>query len=269
MATVKSAVEEHASKLDRKAAIYPPSPPALPPTPPSAPWPPGGPPLLPLPPPIMPSPVARRLFYLYFLAVCGLSFAFLSAYVRNSRRGHRRRRRALDWQRTAQNQRSAIVAALNALPTTVARGGDGIDATEECAVCLGTFDDEHGTEIRRLPCQHTFHRSCIDKWLLGALDATDGVPSCPLCKDVPFAHLVSSTAAGAGVNDPPIQSQQSPAVLPGPMPVSVLASLLQRVWCPGSARLARAVAPAPPTVAAAPAASLADAVDATHGSSAY
>lgn len=44
----------------------------------------------------------------------------------------------------------------------------------ECAVCLCDFDE--GDAIRRLPgCGHTFHKSCIDLWVLRRAD-------CPLCK---------------------------------------------------------------------------------------
>ncbi|KAI5428848.1 hypothetical protein KIW84_033735, partial [Lathyrus oleraceus] len=43
----------------------------------------------------------------------------------------------------------------------------------ECCICLSAYDD--GTELRELPCNHHFHCTCIDKWLL--INAT-----CPLCK---------------------------------------------------------------------------------------
>lgn len=44
----------------------------------------------------------------------------------------------------------------------------------ECAICLNEF--EAGDSVRHLPaCGHTFHRSCIDLWLLRRAD-------CPLCK---------------------------------------------------------------------------------------
>lgn len=43
----------------------------------------------------------------------------------------------------------------------------------ECCICLSAYDD--GVELRQLPCNHHFHRTCIDKWLL--INAT-----CPLCK---------------------------------------------------------------------------------------
>jgi len=45
---------------------------------------------------------------------------------------------------------------------------------KECAICLNEFDE--GDTIRNLAnCGHTFHKSCIDLWLLRRAD-------CPLCK---------------------------------------------------------------------------------------
>jgi len=41
-----------------------------------------------------------------------------------------------------------------------------------CAVCLGDF--EENCEMRQLPCNHHFHKPCIDKWLKRN-------QVCPLC----------------------------------------------------------------------------------------
>lgn len=44
----------------------------------------------------------------------------------------------------------------------------------ECSICLSQVEDED--EVRKLPnCGHTFHRACIDLWLLRQ-------NACPLCK---------------------------------------------------------------------------------------
>jgi hypothetical protein len=41
-----------------------------------------------------------------------------------------------------------------------------------CAVCLSEFEEDD--ILRRLPCNHSFHRACIDKWLKRN-------KVCPLC----------------------------------------------------------------------------------------
>lgn len=47
-------------------------------------------------------------------------------------------------------------------------------ASEECSICLAEL--QANETLRELPnCVHTFHRSCIDLWLLQSA-------SCPLCK---------------------------------------------------------------------------------------
>eukprot|EP01006_Ploeotia_vitrea_P029226 TRINITY_DN61805_c0_g1_i2.p1 TRINITY_DN61805_c0_g1~~TRINITY_DN61805_c0_g1_i2.p1 ORF type:complete len:836 (+),score=32.79 TRINITY_DN61805_c0_g1_i2:29-2509(+) len=45
---------------------------------------------------------------------------------------------------------------------------------EECAICMDGFA-ENGI-VRTLPCFHTFHRDCIDKWL-------HGNKHCPICRE--------------------------------------------------------------------------------------
>ncbi|KAJ6366107.1 hypothetical protein OIU77_002644 [Salix suchowensis] len=46
--------------------------------------------------------------------------------------------------------------------------------SRECAVCLSEFTG--GERVRKLKCNHTFHKECLDKWLL-QFPAT-----CPLCR---------------------------------------------------------------------------------------
>uniref|UniRef100_A0A7C9DXA5 RING-type domain-containing protein n=1 Tax=Opuntia streptacantha TaxID=393608 RepID=A0A7C9DXA5_OPUST len=66
------------------------------------------------------------------------------------------------------------------------KGGGG---GEECVVCLSMF--EEGEEVRELPrCKHSFHASCIDKWLYSHFD-------CPLCRAPVANHVgVASTLPG-------------------------------------------------------------------------
>ncbi|CDM38511.1 Probable transposable element [Penicillium roqueforti FM164] len=49
-----------------------------------------------------------------------------------------------------------------------------------CTICLGDMSSR--SIFRQLPCQHLFHKPCIDKWIC-THDA-----SCPLCR-MTFYHL--------------------------------------------------------------------------------
>jgi len=67
---------------------------------------------------------------------------------------------------------------LGSLPGAASWSGDqeGCD----CPICLAGFNE--GDKIRALcDCQHTFHRSCIDLWLLRRAE-------CPLCKRTVSTH---------------------------------------------------------------------------------
>ncbi|KAF5737880.1 hypothetical protein HS088_TW13G00771 [Tripterygium wilfordii] len=46
--------------------------------------------------------------------------------------------------------------------------------SRDCAVCLSDFVE--GDKIRRLKCNHTFHRDCLDRWLEQCW------ATCPLCR---------------------------------------------------------------------------------------
>lgn len=59
------------------------------------------------------------------------------------------------------------------LPT---RRATGHLLQEECSVC--TLNYEEGEELRTLPCLHTFHAECIDKWLTSRRASS---LTCPIC----------------------------------------------------------------------------------------
>lgn len=66
---------------------------------------------------------------------------------------------------------------LSRLPTRrVGDGPRGEDDATECPICC--LDYEVGDELRTLPCLHSFHCACIDKWL--SCDRP-GAKSCPVC----------------------------------------------------------------------------------------
>jgi hypothetical protein len=60
---------------------------------------------------------------------------------------------------------------ISKLPSEVWRPAAGCDG--ECSICIETLLP--GDCVRRMGCGHTFHKSCIDLWLLRRAD-------CPLCK---------------------------------------------------------------------------------------
>lgn len=58
------------------------------------------------------------------------------------------------------------------LPTRKYREGE--EKIERCAICVEDFKD--GDTLRVLPCEHGFHKECIDEWLINHSSL------CPLCK---------------------------------------------------------------------------------------
>ena len=48
----------------------------------------------------------------------------------------------------------------------------------QCSVCLGYMNT---TPTRELPCKHTFHTRCVDRWK----SSCHGDPTCPMCR-APF-----------------------------------------------------------------------------------
>ncbi len=56
------------------------------------------------------------------------------------------------------------------------------DINEKCIICLENYTQK--CYKRNLPCNHYFHKKCIDKWILKCK------PTCPLClKD--FSNLIN------------------------------------------------------------------------------
>lgn len=62
---------------------------------------------------------------------------------------------------------------------------DGKDAKKkrECVICMTDFTV--GDPIRFLPCMHTYHKECIDDWLVRSF-------TCPSCMEPVDAALLST-----------------------------------------------------------------------------
>ena len=122
--------------------------------------------------------------------------------------------------------RGVGAAAIARLPTRVyaARAG-GTELT--CAICLE--DVAEGEVVRSLPCLHSYHAACIDRWLGQSAE-------CCVCK-----HNVLYTDGGTGFNfddtDPPL----------GPVGVDVTAAGgAEAAVAAGMAAARAAAADAPP-----------------------
>ena len=60
------------------------------------------------------------------------------------------------------------------------------DVDSECSICLSTMVEE---EVRSLPCIHTFHVKCIDRWLLKKS------ARCPLCRRALNDYLLAEDSS--------------------------------------------------------------------------
>ena len=46
-----------------------------------------------------------------------------------------------------------------------------------CSICI---DESNDSEVIQLNCGHSFHRKCIDQWIIQCIDSNNN-PKCPLC----------------------------------------------------------------------------------------
>ena len=68
--------------------------------------------------------------------------------------------------------KGASEALINTIPTTVITENLSVEE-RSCPICLNEM--EVGTEVRSLPCNHLYHKDCVDEWL--RVNA-----SCPTCR---------------------------------------------------------------------------------------
>ncbi|GFP94668.1 RING-H2 finger protein atl17 [Phtheirospermum japonicum] len=59
-------------------------------------------------------------------------------------------------------------------------------AGEYCSICLSEFEDrEEGREV--VECKHSFHRHCLEKWLLTGYY---NKATCPLCRSLVVPEVI-------------------------------------------------------------------------------
>lgn len=54
----------------------------------------------------------------------------------------------------------------------------------DCPICMDPINKETG--VSTLTCGHSYHLSCISKWL------QDGTKTCPMCRGIPTKYEVST-----------------------------------------------------------------------------
>jgi len=68
---------------------------------------------------------------------------------------------------------------------------DDVDVDDVCVICLEVFRD--GDRLRVLPCDHSFHAGCIDRWLSGSHSYNACFTAgCPTCKKLPHSSSFSN-----------------------------------------------------------------------------
>ncbi|KAJ4964473.1 hypothetical protein NE237_024412 [Protea cynaroides] len=130
---------------------------------------------------------ALILFLLVIFVVFTLNLLHLYARCVVRRRSRNHIIRLVDLRLTDENVNSSVnfheppkngleSSVIASLPTFAYKISDGFDKTDakECAVCLGTLQDEEMVKV--LPnCKHMFHVECIDMWL-------NSNSTCPVCR---------------------------------------------------------------------------------------
>ncbi|XP_068701697.1 RING finger protein 150-like [Montipora foliosa] len=102
-----------------------------------------------------------------FIVLMVISLAWLVFYyVQRFRYVHAR-------DKTEKRLTSAAKKAIAKLPTRTVSKKTEEDESDNCAVCLDGY--KASDAIRILPCQHEFHKLCIDPWLIEHR-------TCPMCK---------------------------------------------------------------------------------------
>jgi len=79
-------------------------------------------------------------------------------------RVHQQRQQQRQQRRVAPHQSKAPAELVYKLKTKTFHKENKDDEEEECIICLESYQE--GDTIRRLPCKHEFHSTCVDTWLI-------------------------------------------------------------------------------------------------------
>eukprot|EP00928_Gymnodinium_smaydae_P057632 TRINITY_DN4084_c0_g2_i1.p1 TRINITY_DN4084_c0_g2~~TRINITY_DN4084_c0_g2_i1.p1 ORF type:complete len:467 (+),score=83.36 TRINITY_DN4084_c0_g2_i1:117-1517(+) len=95
--------------------------------------------------------------------------------------------RLMEVQEMLSRRRGLSTEAINSVDKYRWGEGDRSEAQAQCMVCLSDFSQ--GEEVRRLPCGHVFHATCIDEWLRRCME-------CPICKANVGGAVNAASASG-------------------------------------------------------------------------
>jgi hypothetical protein len=98
--------------------------------------------------------------------------------------------------RSTQEQRQTPLSSLE--EEDVPKSQDESSTDDACVICLEHFVD--GDRLRVLPCDHSFHMGCIDRWLSGSHSHEECFTSgCPTCKKRPGMQNEFPTSSDGSV----------------------------------------------------------------------
>ncbi|CAN0384849.1 unnamed protein product [Ascophyllum nodosum] len=104
-----------------------------------------------------------------------------------------------------QRTKGARKEEIEKLPTAVKYGEMDHTEDESCAICLVDYSQQD--ELRKLPCDHAFHKPCVDSWLL--VNA-----SCPNCRRRCFDTLDDEEDEGHGQENQGEEKTSEPVTMP-------------------------------------------------------
>ena len=85
---------------------------------------------------------------------------------------------------STENETTNAASELSTTNLTTNNQACNLMSDEECIICLCQYENKD--VLRTLPCQHTFHCHCIDRWFEASME-------CPMCKNVVVVQNTNAT----------------------------------------------------------------------------